>query len=359
MGHHRLATPDLGRIFGEKRVLGLSEWQLLERYLRTARRGCVRGAGGPARAHGPGRLPPDAGRPDRRRRRVSGDVSRPRPPGAAARSARRDRAVALWRGHAGGAAGPVAKRPGGADSSPDHAELDGAIDDPIGAADREIGEVLDQELSRLPSKYRHPIVLCYLEGQTHEEAARQLKWPIGTVKGRLARARDLLQSRLVRRGLAPAVGRVVVSPCRPNHRAALHRELLDRTVKHRSSSPPVRPPAQIVSASITSLVEGVLTSMFLNTFKWAGVAVLVVRACLHRRRRDGPTGRQGQGRRPPTVSKSLANARPKIRPPEAARREVAAPKTDRTGQRLAKIEDLRKELVKAAAMEWDEASADS
>ena len=53
-------------------------------------------------------------------------------------------------------------------------------------ASREIGEIVDEELSRLPPKYRNPIVLCYLGGQTHEEAARQLKWPIGTVKGRLA-----------------------------------------------------------------------------------------------------------------------------------------------------------------------------
>ena len=70
------------------------------------------------------------------------------------------------------------------------------------AAWNELRPVLHDEVRRLPEKYRIPVILSYLEGKTNEEVAELLDWPVGTVKGRLSRARALLRSRLTRRGLA-------------------------------------------------------------------------------------------------------------------------------------------------------------
>jgi RNA polymerase sigma factor (sigma-70 family) len=69
------------------------------------------------------------------------------------------------------------------------------------AGERELSAVLDEELARLPGALRSPMVLCYLEGLTHDEAASRLGWPVGTVRSRMARARDLLHRRLSRRGI--------------------------------------------------------------------------------------------------------------------------------------------------------------
>jgi RNA polymerase sigma factor (sigma-70 family) len=75
---------------------------------------------------------------------------------------------------------------------------------------RELLAVLDEELLRLPASYREPLVLCYLEGQTRDQAARQLAWSLRTLKRRLEQGKKLLATRLARRGLTLSAGLLVV-----------------------------------------------------------------------------------------------------------------------------------------------------
>jgi RNA polymerase sigma factor (sigma-70 family) len=67
---------------------------------------------------------------------------------------------------------------------------------------RELRSVLHKEVNRLPEHYRGAVQLCYFEERSNSEAATLLRWPVGTIKTRLARARVLLRARLARRGLA-------------------------------------------------------------------------------------------------------------------------------------------------------------
>lgn len=95
---------------------------------------------------------------------------------------------------------------------------------------REVRGVLDDELGRLPAKYKAPLLLCYLEGKSNEEAAGQLGWPAGTVKSRLSRGRDLLRSRLTRRGLTLSAELLVLLLAQ-NASAAVPEPLIDGIVK--------------------------------------------------------------------------------------------------------------------------------
>ena len=87
------------------------------------------------------------------------------------------------------------------DHSHDLSLLTARVEPGDGADSRELRSLLHEEVDRLPAKYRYPIILCYFEGFAHHEAGRKLGWPKGTVAGRLARAREILRKRLLRRGV--------------------------------------------------------------------------------------------------------------------------------------------------------------
>jgi RNA polymerase sigma factor (sigma-70 family) len=135
--------------------------------------------------------------------------------------------------------------------------------------DRENSLILHGEIERLPAKYRAPIVLCYLEGGTHEQAASELGWPVGTVRGRLARARDLLRSRLTRLGLALSAGLEASGSTADAAFAGLSAALVDATVHAALGSS---------MTLIQSLTQGVLSSMLLDKLKAISLAIIVVSA---------------------------------------------------------------------------------
>jgi thiol-disulfide isomerase/thioredoxin len=83
-----------------------------------------------------------------------------------------------------------------------------------GPRDLELGSIIDDELTRLPELFRVPFILCDLEGKTHADAAQLLGVPVGTLSSRLARGRERLRRRLVRRGLEPAAVTTATSPSR-------------------------------------------------------------------------------------------------------------------------------------------------
>jgi RNA polymerase sigma factor (sigma-70 family) len=131
----------------------------------------------------------------------------------------------------------------------------------------DLDSVLHEEIGRLPEKYRRPLVLCYLQGLTHDQTADQLGWPVGTVRSRLAWARDRLRTRLTRRGVAPSILPVGLlgsgltwNP--PLASVSVPAVLAEATVRGALSvSSGNAALAGIVSAEAVALMRGVLQSM--------------------------------------------------------------------------------------------------
>jgi RNA polymerase sigma factor (sigma-70 family) len=180
---------------------------------------------------------------------------------------------------------------------------------------KELRPILDEELNRLPAKYRVPLVLCYLQGKTNEAAARELGWAPGSMSYRLAQARDKLRTRLMQRGVAlSAVSLAAVLA--DNATAAVQAPLLDATVQA-SVAYAAGEAAGLagVSAKVLSLAEAGMQAIALNKVRliaaiavslvlFVGGAGLVIKKVAN----TSTNGSNGQ----PNGTVSIVDARPRL-----------------------------------------------
>lgn len=141
---------------------------------------------------------------------------------------------------------------------------------------RDLRPVLDEEIHALPAKYRRPFVLCYLEGRTNDEAARELGWPMGTLFTRLSRARELLRHRLTHRGIGLSgfsLTAFLTSEATAAVSASLSEDIVRAATLFAAGNVAA---AGAISARAATLAEGVLHAMFLSKLKISAVVLMAV-----------------------------------------------------------------------------------
>jgi RNA polymerase sigma factor (sigma-70 family) len=142
------------------------------------------------------------------------------------------------------------------------------------AIDREEAEAIHGEVHRLPRAFRLPVVLCYFEGLTLDEAARRLRCPAGTLRSRLARAREKLRIGLTRRGVAlPAAALAAVLAPR-SLSASIPPLLCETTTRAATAFAAHHAAAGAISASTAALAREVLRTMFFHKLRLVAMTVL-------------------------------------------------------------------------------------
>jgi RNA polymerase sigma factor (sigma-70 family) len=141
---------------------------------------------------------------------------------------------------------------------------------------REMRPLLDDAIARLASKYRVPFILCYLQGRTVIEIARELGQPRGTVAARLARAREQLRTKLVRRGITLSAAGLAAALSESLATACVPPSLAGGTIKSAGLVAAGRAAVAAFPNQPAALMEGALRSMFLAKMKFAVGALAIV-----------------------------------------------------------------------------------
>jgi RNA polymerase sigma factor (sigma-70 family) len=147
------------------------------------------------------------------------------------------------------------------------------------AIDREQAEVLHHEIERLPNAFRLPVILCYFEGLPLEEAARRLRWPEGTLRSRLARARAKLRRGLTRRGVSLSVAALGAAPGSRSASASISSHLCHETTRAAMSFAAGQAGAGTGAVSATALAQEVLRSILIGKLRLTVVTLFVMAAC--------------------------------------------------------------------------------
>jgi RNA polymerase sigma factor (sigma-70 family) len=140
----------------------------------------------------------------------------------------------------------------------------------------DLSAILHEELARLPDRYRATVVLCDLEGRTYEEAARELGRPVGTIKSRLARGREHLRSRMMRRGVVPSAVALAGAISGGSSRSTVSAATIDAISHLATRLVAGYAVTDVIPSTVLVLTEGVLKSMFLSRLKLAAAVLLVV-----------------------------------------------------------------------------------
>jgi RNA polymerase sigma factor (sigma-70 family) len=139
---------------------------------------------------------------------------------------------------------------------------------------REVRGLLDEDLQRLPQMQRLPLVLCYLEGLTQDEASRRLGWPRGTLKRRLEAGRDRLRVRLTQRGVTLSAGLFTVALTESATRGAVPEALRGATVMAGMQFLTCETVALTASRAVL-LAKGALQTMLTTKLNFVAILILL------------------------------------------------------------------------------------